>query len=246
MHPPFRTRYLRTDAQWDYGFINFFPQQWIIYDSGTKRFFANNTTQNRIDVFDATTESQIAEIAIPGPWVSDETPDHSTIYVGTQVGDLYTVDPVAMVVTNRIPSIQIGPSGFPTYEVRVLADGKLALLGGQGGIPAVDGYTALGVWNPADNSVTEPNTCVGNIAEFTVNADRSKIVISSADSDGTICLLDPDTGNYRIVQSADEFSPPAMVPPDGKEFIVAGEGGDVSIYDAQVLNHIKNVPLKPQ
>ena len=55
VHPPFRTRYIRTDAQWDYGFINFFPQRWITYDSATKRFFANNTTQNRIDVFDATT-----------------------------------------------------------------------------------------------------------------------------------------------------------------------------------------------
>ncbi|MGH9553720.1 MAG: hypothetical protein ACRD3W_30350, partial [Terriglobales bacterium] len=28
MHPPVRTRYLRTDAQWSYGFLNFFPQQW--------------------------------------------------------------------------------------------------------------------------------------------------------------------------------------------------------------------------
>jgi len=88
MHPPSRTRYLRTDAQWDYSFINFFPQRWIIYDSASKRFFANNTTQNRIDVFDATTELQVGEIAVPQPWLSDETSDHSIIYVGTFLGDL--------------------------------------------------------------------------------------------------------------------------------------------------------------
>jgi hypothetical protein len=56
MHPATRTRYLRTDAQWSYGFLNFFPQPWILYDPGTKRFFANNTALNRIDVFDAATE----------------------------------------------------------------------------------------------------------------------------------------------------------------------------------------------
>jgi len=232
MHPPFRTRYLRTDAQWDYGFLNFFPQTWIIYDPPRKRFFANNTALNRIDVFDATTELQIAQIPIPGPWISDESPDFSTIYVGTQIGDLYTVDPVAMTVTKRVPSVEIGPTGFQAYEVRVLADGRLVLLGGQGGIPAVDGYTALGVWNPADNSVLQPNTCVGNIAEFTLNADRTKILISSADSDGTLCLLDPDTGAYREMSLFGSFIPPALVTPDGTSIILAG-GATVDILDAQ-------------
>jgi len=234
MHPPTRTRYLRTDAQWNYGFLNFFPQPWILYDPGTKRFFANNTALNRIDVFDAATELQIGQIPIPGPWTSDETPDHSTIYVGTQLGDLYTVNPVTMTVTQRIPSVQIGPTGFQAYEVRVLADGRLVLLGGQGGIPAVDGYSALGVWNPADNSVTQPNTCIGAVAEFTLNADRTKILISSADSDGTLCLLDPDTGTYRDMALFGSFLPPALIPPDNKEIILAG-GATVDIFDAQGL-----------
>jgi len=256
MHPPFRTRYLRTDAQWDYGFINFFPQQWIIYDPATKRFFANNTTQNRIDVFDATTESQIAEIPIPGPWVSDETPDHSIIYVGTQLGDVYTVDPVAMVVTNRIPSIQIGPTGYPTYEVRALADGRLVLLGGQGGIPAVDGYQNFGVWNPADNSLIvlgssyggsgpgEPTVCdpLGDISEFQLTADRTRVIIGSADSDGTLCIVDPNTANYVIVQTPGIA--PIMVPPDGKEILV-GAGTFVTSYDGQGLFQIDQFEVGP-
>ena len=245
MHPPLRTRYLRTDAQWNYGFLNFFPQQWIIYDPGTKRYFANNTTQNRIDVFDATTELEVGRIAIPGPWVSDETPDHSTIYVGTQVGDLYAIDPVAMVVTKRVPSVQIGPTGYQAYEVRVMADGRLVLLGGQGGIPAIDGYANFGIWNPTDNSLIvlgsfyggsgpgQPNVCdfLGNIGHFTLNADRTKVLISSAFSDGTLCLVDPDTANYRAVQGA---GAPILVPPNGNKVMVAG-GAAVNIYDAQGL-----------
>ena len=245
MHPPLRTRYLRTDAQWDYGFLNFFPQQWIIYDPGTKRFFANNTALNRIDVFDATTELQIAEIPVPGAWVSDETPDHSTIYVGTQIGDLYAVDPVAMAVTKRIPSVEIGPTGYAAYEVRVLADGRLVLLGGQGGIPAVDGYQNFAIWNPTDNSLAifgsyyggsgagEPPVCdqLGNIAEFTVNAERTQVLISSADSDGTLCLVDPDTGTYRDVSLFGSFLPPPLVPPDGNEILLVG-GVTVNVFDA--------------
>jgi hypothetical protein len=247
MHPPSRTRYLRTDAQWSYGFINFFPQPWILYDPGSKRFFANNTALNRIDVFDATTELQIGQIPIPGPWTSDETSDLSTIYVATQLGDLYTVNPVTMTVTQRIPSVQIGPTGYPAYEVHVMADGKLALLGGQGGIPFVDGYQNFAVWNPADNSLIilgsyyggtgqgEPFVCdqLGNIAEFTLTADRTKVLISSADSDGTFCLVDPNTATY-IANPLGGFLPPALVPPDGKEVLLAG-GAQVQVFDGQGL-----------
>jgi hypothetical protein len=247
MHPPTRTRYLRTDAQWSYGFLNYFPQPWILYDPGTKRFFANNTALNRIDVFDATTELQIGQIPIPGPWTSDETPDHSTIYVGTQLGDLYTVNPVTMTVTERIPSFQIGPIGYSTFEVRVMADGRLALLGGQGGIPAIDGYRNFAVWNPVDNSIIvlgsdyggsgpgEPVVCnqLGNIAEFTLTADRTKVIISSADSDGTLCLVNPNTATY-VANALGGFLPPALVPPDGKEILLAG-GARVDVFDGQGL-----------
>lgn len=247
VHPPSRTRYLRTDAQWSYGFLNFFPQPWILYDPGTKRFFANNTALNRIDVFDATTELQIAEIPIPGPWTSDETADYSTIYVGTQLGDLYTINPVTMAVTQRIPSVQIGPTGYSAYEVRVMADGRLALLGGQGGIPFVDGYQNFAVWNPSDNSIIvlgsyyggtgqgEPYVCdqLGNIAEFTLSADHTKVIISSADSDGTICMVDPDTGTY-VANPLGGFLPPSLEPPDGKEILLAG-GAEVYVLDGQEL-----------
>ena len=241
MHPPTRTRYLRTDAQWDDGFISLFPQQWIIYDPGTKRFFANNTILNRIDVFDATTELQIAQIPVPAPWVSDETLDHSTIYVGTLMGDLYTIDPVGLAVVQRIPSVEIGPTGFQAFEVRVLADGRLVLLGSTGGIPSVDGFSDLGVWNPTSNSLTWlrgsgsglPIICdqLENIAEMTVNAERTEILISSADSDGTFCLVDPDTATYNDV-ALGGFLPPALVPPDGTSVILAA-GSAVDIFDAQ-------------
>jgi len=244
MHPPFRTRYLRTDNQWDYGFLSYFPQLWIVYEPVTKRFFASNTYLNRVDVFDAITELKVGEIAVPGAWVGDVTPDHTSIYFGTQIGDLYQIDPISMTVTKRIPAVQIGPAGYPAYEARVLADGRLVLLGGQGGIPAVDGYASFAVWNPADNSLQEyrssygggsPPVCgsLGNVAEFGLTADRTKILLGSTFSDYTICLLDPSTGDYRVVQH-NWWMTPFLVPPDGNE-ILMGSPDKVSVYDANEL-----------
>jgi len=65
--PPLRTRYVRTDAQWDWGFLPDTPVPWILYEPVTRRFFVSNTWLNRIDVFDAASELKIAEISIPEP-----------------------------------------------------------------------------------------------------------------------------------------------------------------------------------
>jgi hypothetical protein len=247
--PPFRTRYVRTDALHDYALTNFFPQPLTLYEPLTRRFFMSSTWLSRIDVFDAATESRIAQISIPGAFTLDESPDHGTIWVGTQVGDLYQVDPVSLTVKKRIPSIEIGPVGFAAYEVKVLADGRLALLGSQGGIPAVDGFGALGVWDPTDNSlqvygtgyssvwmsISNPPICggLGNIALFDLTADRKKIILTSAFSDGTLCVFDPSTKvdrYYGVGGFVDHIFPT----PDGKN-IIATAGAHVTSFDAEKL-----------
>jgi hypothetical protein len=240
MHPPFRTRYLRTDTLWDTSFLNLFPQDLIIYDPGTNRFFVSDTYLNRVDVFDAATELQIAQITVPGAFVGDETPDHKAIYLGTQIGDLYEIDPVAMAVTKRIPAVQIGPQGFPTYEVRVLANGELALLSGQGGIPAVDGYSAIGIWNPSNNSLTIAGSSgvlfgcalTNHISEFAVTADRTKILTGSGVSGSNLCLYDPNTGAQ--ITTITPGTGPFLTPPDGKEILDA-TGSVVTVYDSTGL-----------
>jgi hypothetical protein len=272
-YPPSRTRYVRTDAQWDVGFLNYFPQQWVLYEPVTQRFFVSNTSLNRMDVFDATTEAKIAEIPIPEPFVGDETPDHSTIFMGTQIGDLYEIDPVAMKVTKRIPALQIGPSGYAAYEVRVMADGNLALLGGQGGIPSVDAYANFAVWSPTNNSieifassygmgesgalnVSQPGICglLENIGQLALTADRTKILLTSADSDDTLCMFDPATRDQQLVQvpTASVGVSSILVPPDGKEIIatssaapgsIYGSNPPVTIYDASGLFQTDQLPI---
>ena len=57
----------------------------------------------------------------------DDTPDHTTLYVGTQIGDVYTIDTASLTVTHRYLASQIGPYGYQASTALVLADGRLAL-----------------------------------------------------------------------------------------------------------------------
>jgi len=97
-YPPIRARYLRTDIQYNPNALQFFPPHVTAYDSVHNRFFISNTTLNRIDVFDATQESQIGSVTVPEPWGMDVAPDGSQLYVATTFGDVYRIDPGAMQV----------------------------------------------------------------------------------------------------------------------------------------------------
>jgi hypothetical protein len=242
-HSPFRTSYLRTDIQWDVSFLAFAPQRLILYHAPTRRFFSSSTSLNRVDVIDANTEQVVGEIPVPGAFTGDETPDHSAIYIGTQVGDVYKIDPVAMKVLERFPAVQIGPTGFAAFQVLVLADGRLALLGGQGGIPAVDGFSTLAIWNPADNSFfVAPRLGFSgcpfrdHISEFALAADRTKVFLGSGVSGAALCSYNPVTDAQRIV--ATDFLgiglKSILTPADGAEVLV-GDGATVKIYDANEL-----------
>ena len=103
-HPPVRTRYLRTDLQYDPNFFQWFPPHITAYDSVHKRFFVSNTTLNRIDVFDSVQELQVGSIIVPQPWGLDVSPDGTKLYVATGFGDVYLIDPGAMQVLQRFES----------------------------------------------------------------------------------------------------------------------------------------------
>jgi hypothetical protein len=251
--PPFRMRYVRTDATTSYfGWVN---SHWIVYNPLTSRFFVTDPDSNRVFVLDASTQTLIGTIMVPGAYGIDDTPDHTTLYVGTQIGDVYAIDPVGMTVTKRFPSAGIGPSGFSAYSALVMADGRLALLGGQGGIPNVDGYSGFALWNAVDNSIsvftTEygagqigmPATVVcspnmGNIGVFTRTPDRTKVIIASIDSDGTLCEIDESTGTASSVGAGVGFVWHVAISPDGNSIVLPEYPGQAVVFDAQTLARV--------
>lgn len=242
-----RTKYVRTDATTEYfGWIN---SHWIIYSPTTNHFFVTDPYSNHVMVLDAASESEIAVLSVPGAYSIDDTPDHSRLYVGTLIGDLYAIDPISMTVTKRYIGSQIGPYGYSALSAMVLADGRLALLGSAGGIPNIDGSTSFAIWNPADNSIAlyggtglvngTPLPCgafMGNIGGFSRTVDRTKIILTSIDSDATLCEIDESSEQGTYVGTGASFT---MVnfrtTPDGKYIIVPGYPGGVNLYDAKTL-----------
>ena len=241
--PNFRTRYLRTDAVTEY--FSEPNSKWMVFDPIRDRFFVSDPWKNQIDVLDPRTETKIGSIAVPGAYGIDETPDHSVIYAGTQIGDIYAIDPAAMKVTNRHPAAQIGVSGYQAFEVRVLANGQLALLGGQGGIPSVDGYGSVALWSPLSNVLTVYNN-FSHLGAFTLTGDRSLIVLGGLLSPGGFCTLDPATGRVACVNTANSFLYNLATTPDGKSILVPYSDvqiandtvistGQILVYDATTL-----------
>ena len=237
-----RTRYVRTDAVQPYT---------VLFDSGTNRFFMSDPGSNQIFAFDAGTRQLVGSIILPGAYGMDEAPDHSVLYTGTQVGDVYAINPVTMAVTQRYPSSQIGPKGYQAYAVQIMANGELALLGGQGGDPTVDGYSSLAFWNPVINSLQTGNQigkCAsrGHIFAFEATGDRSLLVLENQNTSGAtaseLCTIDPVTGQTNSVSIT---GLPVTPTPDGKSILVLGFGiaSQIEVFDAQTLAQTATLPV---
>jgi DNA-binding beta-propeller fold protein YncE len=215
--PPFRMRYVRTDTVIEYDlWIN---PSWIIYNPPTNRFFVTDPLTNHVFVLDAATETMIGTIIVPGAFNIDDTADRTSLYVGTQIGDIYVINPVTMAVTRRYLASQVGPNGYTSYSVYVMNDGILALLGLPTPLPNLDGYRGLAFWNPATNSLVtnyllESGSCgpAVSIFSFSRTPDRTKVFLAGS---GGICEIDATTGTAVYTQP-DRFMLGMAFSPDGK------------------------------
>lgn len=236
-HPPFRSRYLRTDLQYNSAALQAFPPHLTVYDGVHKHFFMSNWALNRIDVFDGASESPIGSIILPFPWGIDITPDGKTMYAATMFGDIYLIDPVGLKVQHRYPSATIGPKGYAPIEPFILASGQLALLAG---LPQfnLDGSPTFAIWNPTTNNlqVIYPDIfsklSFPSIGQMTLTADRSKIVLGNADG-GDLVVYDPTTSTWITGETVGISW--ILTTPDGSRIITGNEGGQFEVFDANTL-----------
>jgi hypothetical protein len=237
-YAPIRARYIRTDSFYDPNSLQYAPPHFTAYDSVHKRFFVSNPFLNRIDAFDSAQEVEIAQIAVPGAWGIDVSPDGTALYAGTLVGDVYQIDPGMMQVVERFAASTIGPDGYPALEAFVLASGQIALLSSTTGALLLDGEPSFAIWNPATNAVAvEDAACPISIGAFALSGDRTKVLLGSADSDGTLCAFDPATEQTVVgsFENAGEFLNQIVPTPDGKRFFVTSAPGNVGVYDVATL-----------
>jgi hypothetical protein len=247
-----RTKYVRTDAVTEY--YLWLNSHWAVYDPPTSHFFVTDPFSNQIFVLDSVSETEIAAIVVPGAYGIDETPDHTTIYVGTLAGDVYSIDPVAMKVKNRYLATEIGPYGYQALVALVLSDGRLALLGEEGGIPSVDGSSGIAIWNPTDNSITmygaaslngapaSPlcgTTLGAHIFGFGLTADRSSILTGSGNG---LCEMNASSGSY-LLTAVNGNSGSIVASPDGKLLAFPSPPSGVVLYDPKTLSQVAQFPV---
>lgn len=251
---PTRTRYVRTDATTEYSLS--LNTHWEIFNSTTSRFFVTDPYGNHVFVFDSATETEIGSITVPGAYGIDQAPDGSTLYVGTLIGDVYTIDPVSMTVIQRYMASQIGPYGFQSLIALPLSNGSVALLGAAGGIPSVDGSPSFAVWNPGANSITIYASNYGsgqlsgvpisavcgpmqNVFGFAVTTDRTAVIVGDGE---TLCEVNAATGqdNYVSTQSGGG-SARIFLSPDGNDIAVPGV--QLALYNAHTLVLMNTLPI---
>jgi DNA-binding beta-propeller fold protein YncE len=236
---PVRTRYVRTDATTEYfGWVN---QHWILYHAATGRYFVTDPSSNQIIVIDAASQTEIGTIGVPGAFGIDQTPDGTTLWVGTQVGDVYSVDPIGMAVIQRYIASGIGPYGYLATSALVLSDGQLSLIGPYNGI---DGTTSIAVWNPTNNSISIyggflpgslPLPCgsfPGNLGGFALTVDRTQILLGGINGN-LLCEVNPSTGTGQAISGGPALN--IVTTPDGKYIILPNYSGGVTLYNTQTL-----------
>ena len=251
-----RTQYLRTDAVTEY-YLSL-NTHWVVLNEATGYLFLTDPFSNQVFVIDPSTERQIATIAVPGAYSIDETSDHSTLYVGTLIGDVYTINPTTRQVTRRYLATEIGPYGYDGLVALPLANGSVALLGAAGGIPSVDGSSGFAVWNPGNNSITmygaagiaggpslpACGAAVGvHIFGFGLTRDRNAIITGGGE--GGICELDTTTGQFQSA-SPNGHTFNIITSPDGNYLAVppAQNGQDwVTLYNPQTLAEVEQISV---
>lgn len=221
----------------------------VFFDSNTNRFFMSDPGSNQIMVVDGSTHKEVGTIAVPGAYSLDETPDHNTMWVGTEIGDVYSVNPVSMTVTQRYEYSQIGPSGFQADVALALANGDVALQGNSGG-GASEGAPQFAVWTPSTNALTAygsgttlpaSGNCFpgGVIGGMSLTGDRKLIVVSNGDM---VCTLDPVSG---AATQANVAGYPVTTTPDGKSILVLvyGVNAQMIVLNAQTLAQTASFPV---
>ncbi len=256
--PPGRTRYVRADtvtenAQW----LN---TNWIVYDSSTGQFLMTDPMGGQVVVFNASTETKVASIAVPGAFGIDITPDQSTVYVGTLIGDIYAINTATDTITKRYVASQIGPSGFQAVTALVMADGRLALLGAApylSSFSAIDGFGGVAFWDPSTNSLSnydDLNDCgIGIVEGFARSPDRTKLFLGTGGGSGTICQVTESSGQAIAASMQGASSTwKVNISPDGNYIALPGYPGEtanktvfgqVLLFNAQTLGLVAEFPV---
>ncbi|HTT33634.1 MAG TPA: hypothetical protein VMH48_08530, partial [Methylomirabilota bacterium] len=167
----------------------------IIYDSAHKQVFVANRAMNRVEVFSSATQARVAQISIPGASSADLSADGATLWIGTALDKIVSVNPATLAITNRYTLTGLTPIPNAIFnlpvEVLPLSNGKAMVRVRE---PA-SSEALLALWDPASNLLTNLTSAAPAVFQQGVGAlarsgDHSRALAAAHDSSGEMALFD--------------------------------------------------------
>jgi len=233
-----RTGYARTEATAAADAPSGEPHhRHIVYDSAHKQVFIANRAMNRVEVFSNASQTRVAQISVPGASSADLSADGATLWVGTALDKVVSVDPAALSITNRYTLSGLTPIPNTIFnrpeEVLALSSGKSMVRLRQPASPEA----LLALWDPVANSLTNltsaaPAVFQQGVGVLARSGDHSKVLAAANDSSGELALFDSGgnvvAGPFSVGTGAIPF---AAANNDASRFAVAlASGGNVQFF----------------
>ncbi len=191
-----RTTYVRTDstaaADDPFGEPH---HRHIAYDSASKHIFVANRAMNRVEVFSSADQTRIAQIMIPGASSADISADGATVWIGTYLNDIVSIDTTSLRIKARYPLTGLAPIPNTIFdrpvEILPLSKGKAMVRLRQ---PAFS-EALLALWDPSANSLTDltsraPALFQNGVGVLVRSGDHSKVFATANDLSGEVAILD--------------------------------------------------------
>jgi hypothetical protein len=198
-----RTAYVRTDstsaADDPFGEAH---HRHIAYDAVNKRVFVANPAMNRVEVFSSTDLTRTAQISIPGASSADLSADGSTVWIGTSLEQIVSIDTISQQIKSRYSLARLTPLPNTIFdrpvEVLSLSNGKAMVRLRR----PVSSQALLALWDPASNSLTDltpaaPAVFQQGVGVLARTGDHSKVLAAANDSSGELALFD-STGHVVV------------------------------------------------
>jgi DNA-binding beta-propeller fold protein YncE len=191
-----RTTYVRTDATSAADFPFGEPHhRHIAYDPSHKQVFLANRAMNRVEVFSCTSQTRLAQIAIPAATSADLSADGATVWIGTALDDVIAIDSASLTIRNRY--IVAGLTPIPNsifnrpVEVLSLSSAKALVRLRQ----PISSQALLALWDPASNSLTNLTSAASAVFQQGVgvmarSGDHSRVLAGANDSSGELVVFD--------------------------------------------------------
>ena len=216
----------------------------VVFDSANQRFYVANLAMNRIEVYSAGSPALQTAIAAPGASSVDLSADGSTLWVGTILEQILTIDTGTLQVKARFPVAGLSPIPNTVFirptEVLALSGGALVRLRQPAGT-----QTLLALWNPSTNTFSDltslaPAVFPNGLGVLARSGDHMHVLVAANDSSGELAIFDAN-GNLSAGPSAPLAGTisSATASFDGSQFAVAVSAGGA----AQVLLLDSNLNL---